>query len=175
MTLVKRAAAVLGTVLAIALMVAIVSPKTAHAVAAALVQIVPGTTTHMGQNEGQLVMLQCTASNDGSCYLINSNAEFTVTSYVVPSGYTLIVTDWEYSAQLGGAAGEMSFDNLYVTLSGGAREIVGSQAVTASGGYVYMHERYETGIKVASGYGLGDTLALYNGGMAYLQGYLVPN
>jgi hypothetical protein len=59
MRLLKQAMAVLGTVLTITALVAIISPKTAHALAAALVQIQPGTTTHVGQNEGQLVSLFC--------------------------------------------------------------------------------------------------------------------
>ncbi|HTV09318.1 MAG TPA: hypothetical protein VMD97_09775 [Candidatus Aquilonibacter sp.] len=176
MTLLKQAMAVLGTVLTITVLVALISPKTAHAIAATLVQIEPGTTTHMGQNESQLVLLQCTASLNGSCYSINSNASYIPTPYKVPAGYTLILTDWEYFAVAGGSAGVAEFDNLYVTNSvGGIDVMLGSEAVTASGGYLYKHERYETGVRVASELGLGDTLALYNGGYAFMQGYLVPN
>lgn len=62
MRLLKQAWTVFATVVVIALLLAIVSPKAAHAVAAARVQIVPGTTTHVGQNESQLVSLLCNAS-----------------------------------------------------------------------------------------------------------------
>jgi hypothetical protein len=55
----KQALGVLGALVVLAVIVAFVAPNRARAVAATLVQIVPGNTTHVGQAEGQLVSLFC--------------------------------------------------------------------------------------------------------------------
>jgi hypothetical protein len=95
MRLLKQALGLLAALVVLAVIVAFVAPKRARAVAAALVQIVPGTTTHVGQNESQLVSLTCQSGND-FCNAVDPGGNVSTSKYVVPTGYTLIVTDWEF-------------------------------------------------------------------------------
>jgi hypothetical protein len=172
MSLLKKAWTVFATLVVVALLVAVVAPKAAHAVAAALVQIVPGTTTHVGQNESQLVSLFC-VSGPGTCLPIDSNAAISSTPYVVPSGYTLIVTDWEWSCSCGGAhVGETVANSLVYE----GNSFVSSVAfVTIANTGTYTHEHYATGIRVGSGVKIEDFLASVGAGSSSIQGYLVPN
>lgn len=181
MTLLKQAMAILGTVLTIAVLVAIISPKTAHAVVASLVQIEAGNTTHVGQNEGQLVELGCGTFtvNVSDCLAMTSAGTPAATSaYAVPSGYTLIVTDWEYSINPGeNPANGSGFDTLSASSTGTYPYYpVASSASRADiNGYVYGHEHYITGVRVGSGQFVLDLDATKGIGFAYVQGYLVPN
>jgi hypothetical protein len=84
MNLLKQVAAILGTVTMIAILIAIVSPKTAHAVTALLVQIEPGTTTHVGQNESQLVSLQCNVGTNFCTNFGPDGVSVTLEAYVAP-------------------------------------------------------------------------------------------
>ena len=170
MRLLKQAMAVLGTVLTIAVLVAIIAPKTAHAVAAALVQIVPGTTTHVGQNESQLVSLVCEHSTN-YCNAIDADGTQAASPYVVPPGYTLIVTDWEFAGST--AAGNSFFDALSATSAGVF--LITASTHADSVGNLYFHEKYATGIRVGSGVTILDYAAYKSGGTGYIQGYLVPN
>jgi hypothetical protein len=170
MKLLKQALGGLGALTVLAVIVAFVAPKTAHALAAALVQIVPGTTTHMGQNESQLVSLLC--NNENGCYSIDSTGAISLTTYyTVPTGYTLIITDWEWeSRSLSGRASDGLLNK--VTNAG----LVNSQAFVASGASAaFVHEHYLTGIRVGSGVQLLDLSADEGFGESDVQGYLVPN
>jgi len=172
MRLLKQALALLGALVVVALIAAFIAPNRAHALAAALVQIVPGTTTHVGQNESQLVSLVC-VSGPGTCLPIDSNAALSSTPYVVPSGYTLIVTDWEWSCSCGGASvGETVANSLVNERNSFVRSVA---FVTIADTGTYTHEHYATGIRVGSGVEIEDFLASIGVGSSSIQGYLVPN
>lgn len=174
MKLLKQALALLGALVVLALIVAFVAPNRAHAVAAALVQIVPGTTTHVGQNESQLISLFC---SDGFafCASVDSEGRSAATAYVVPSGYTLIVTDWEWFGFNGEAGGLMRDDLFNDSNSSSGSNFPESYVIADKNGNAYAHEHYATGIRVGSGVTIGDTLAFTSEGHAFIQGYLVPN
>jgi hypothetical protein len=172
MRLLKQALALLGALVVVALIAAFIAPNRAHALAAALVQIVPGTTTQVGQNESQLVSLLCSGGN-AYCTAVDSSGAFSTTPYVVPSGYTLIVTDWEWSGNGGAAQGTFAFDSLRNSSAG---DFANSGAlVTTVGTVTYAHEHYASGIRVGSGVTIEDFLAVVGDGFANVQGYLVPN
>ena len=175
MRLLKQAMAVLGTVTMIAVLVAVFAPKTAHAVAAALVQIEPGTTTQVGQNESQLVSLGCFVSQANYCVAVDAtgNISYPYTAYVVPAGYTLIVTDWEWYGNNGAPASQFAVDHL-ANASGGFFAFSAALLLTV-GTSTYSHEHYTTGLRVGSGVTISDTLNYVGDGQAYVQGYLVPN
>jgi hypothetical protein len=97
MSVLKRVVSVVGVMTLIVLSVAVLAPKTSHAVAAAFVQIVPGSTTHVGQNEGQIVNLVCFGTRN--CERESSTANVDSNDYVVPAGYTLIITDISWAAE----------------------------------------------------------------------------
>lgn len=174
MTLLKQALAILGTALTIALLVAIVAPKTAHAIAAALVQIEPGTTTHMGQNESQLVSLLCQPGSLG-CFTISPQGDNSTSVYVVPSGYTLIVTDWEFAALLTvGKPGDYAADYL-ISLQNPTKIIAAAFVPEDASGTMAGREQFTAGIRFGSGVTPVDYNAEGSNGTALIQGYLVPN
>jgi hypothetical protein len=172
MRLLKEALGFLGALVVLAVIVALVAPKKAHALAAALVQIVPGTTTHVGQNESQLVSLECDGGKS-FCTANDPSGVPSTTPYVVPSGYTLIVTDWVWAGSGGAAPGNLSADFLF-NANASPGQLAFSEALTTSEG-AYEHEHYLTGIRVGSGAQLVDSLAAEGNGTARIQGYLVPN
>jgi hypothetical protein len=168
MNIIRKIASTFGYVVIVALLISALAPKATRAVAAAFVQIVPGNTTHVGQYESQLVSLYC---NETACYPLDANAALDIkTPYLVPTGYTLIVTDWEWTSTeiLGGYAG-----NSLINANGGGY----TESFAAANGLTtaFAHEHYASGIRVGSGVELQD-LAAYDGfGIGHVQGYLVPN
>jgi hypothetical protein len=173
MRLLKQTMAVLGTVATIAILAAVISPKSARAVVATLVQIVPGSTTHVGQNESQLVSLICGTGVTPYCGAVDLNGDLPSAAYVVPSGYTLIVTDWEWYGDGGAAQGSFTFNSLRNVATGVFAQ--SAALVTTVGTPTYNHEHYATGIRVGSGVTIEDLLAAIGDGQGFIQGYLVPN
>lgn len=175
MRLLKQAMAVLGTVTTIALLVAVLAPRSARAVVAAFVQIVPGTTTHVGQNESQLVSLFCGIAEIG-CQSVDSSGAFSVGAYVVPAGYTLVITDYEWNL-FAVPGGVQVCDTIDVIVGVSTRPLllVGSCSTSTAGGAGYRAEHFTSGIRVASGVPLRDLNATNGVGSADIQGYLVPN
>lgn len=174
MRLLKQAMAVVGTVTMIAVLMAFVAPRSAHAVVAALVQIVPGTTTHVGQNESQLVYLSCHPGSS-NCVSVDPKAVESTTAYVVPQGYTLVVTDYSWSAfgVVGISAGVLRTDELFN--SSNSQPFAFSNALSDQVGAAAAHEHYATGIRVGSGVTLEDAIAENSQGGSSILGYLVPN
>jgi hypothetical protein len=173
MRLLKEALGIVGALVVLAVIVAFVAPNRARAVAATLVQVVPGTATHVGQHESQLVSLRCF---EGKTYCSEVDAEGTAdesTAYVVPKGYTLVVTDYEW--QVNSPSGGLLGDYLYNFKVGNFN---GSEAQANQNGSIYSaygHEHYVTGFRVGSGVTLADSAAESSTGGSLVQGYLVPN
>ena len=185
MRLLKQAMAVLGTVTMIAVLVAVFAPKTAHAVAAALVQIEPGTTTHVGQNEGSLVALDCFAGSQNCSEETPSTGDLCcvgLTAYVVPAGYTFVVTDFSWSLY-SRTAGDYACDFLLATNGGSGSSLYyphpSSQtcATADQTGLASSNSHFTTGLRFVSGATLLDDQAAFAGAVGYasVQGYLVPN
>lgn len=175
MGILKQALSVLATVVVLAAVAELVAPKRAQGVVAALVQLAPNAVTHVGQNQTQLVNLWCYRPNN-YCWAIDPTGALVSNvgaAYVVPQGYTLILTDWEWSAY-SGQAGDFLGDSLYsnTTLS---LDFADSSAIASNFGFAYLHEHFEAGIRVGSGVTLADLAAAENRGAARVQGYLVPN
>jgi hypothetical protein len=144
-------------------------------VVATLVQIVPGSTTHVGQNESQLVSLFCGVGSS-SCLPMDSSGLISLTPYVVPAGYTLVITDYEWDI-FGAPAQVKACDEIDVVVGVSTRPLqpIGSCAVTTAGGEAYRGEHYTSGLRVASGIPIHDSDAAAGIGSADIQGYLVPN
>jgi hypothetical protein len=171
---VRKLMSTLGGIFLAALLVAALAPKAARGVAAALVQIVPGTTTHIGQNESRMVSLFCDSGNN-FCNSVDSSGNVASAAYQVPAGFTLIITDYEYKVLLASAAGQFLCDTFY-NVSGVLNLLnVASCAVADTSGLVYGKEHFTTGIRVGSGVTLADSAAGNREGFATMQGYLVPN
>ena len=172
MNFIKKALTTAGGVFLAALLIAALAPKATHGLVAALVQIVPGTTTHVGQNESQLVSLAC---NEGSdfCVQVDPEGNSSSTAYVVPTGYTLVVTDFEWNASFGNP-GYFLIDELVNSSTNHLLSNV-SRTLADADGAGYNHEHYITGLRVGSGVTIADLQAAVSGGFANVQGYLVPN
>lgn len=173
MRLLKQALGVLGALVVLAVIVAFVAPNRVRAVAATLVQIVPGTTTHVGQHESQLVSLICLGGFT-HCFEIDGEGGYSSsTAYVVPSGHTLIVTDYQfYYSPSTGVAGAFGGDSF---VAGPNRALGNGYAINDINGVSAGHEHYASGIRVSSGVTIYDTAASAGQGYAHIQGYLVPN
>lgn len=168
MNYLRKAFSTLGGIFLAALVIAALAPKAARGIAAALVQIVPGSTTHLGQNESQLVSLFCSVDSTPCVRVDLPGTSFP--AFVVPSGYTFIVTDWEW-ARGGAEPGALSANGLSTPNA----SLAESDALADKLGVCYAHEHYETGIKFGSGQTIIDQVASGGAGASHVQGYLVPN
>jgi hypothetical protein len=172
MKLLKQALGGLGALTVLAVIVAFIAPKTAHALAAALVQIVPGTTTHVGQNESQLVSLTCQPLTN-YCSAVDASGNVSTSAYVVPAGYTLIITDYQAILYFPGDPNKEIGDFLLNQSTGNA--LILTVALTDTAAVGYGHEHLASGVRVASGVTLADFDAISGQTSAFAQGYLVPN
>ena len=173
MNVIRKTVSAFGGIVLAALLITVFTPKAARAIAAALVQIVPGTTTHVGQHESQLISLRCF---EGKAYCSEVEADGTAdesTTYVVPKGYTLVVTDYEW--QVNSPSGGLLGDYLYNFEVGTFNASVAVAVQTGVDYNAYGHEHYATGFRVGSGVKLADSQAFNSTGGGYVQGYLVPN
>lgn len=174
MRLLKEALGVLGALVVIALLVAFVAPKKTHALVAALVQIVPGNTTHLGQNESQFVSLVC-FGGVANCQAVNPAGEASASAYAVPAGYTLIVTDYDWILEASKFVPSGSPVGDVLTTNNGQNVLLFSNTIADSNGLASVHEHYSAGIRVASGAEIADLFSAAGKGFAQVQGYLVPN
>jgi hypothetical protein len=171
MKLLKQALAVVGTMVVIALLVALVAPQSARAVVATLVQITPGATTHVGQYEGQLVALLCNGHQ--YCQEESPSGGWSASPYVVPTGYTLIVTD--YTWQVLGLPPNFSLYNFLVGANGQGYGSTLSRATSDQAGTATRDLHFTAGLRIASGVTVYDLEATSSEAYATIHGYLVPN
>jgi hypothetical protein len=172
MRLLKQALALLGVLVVLAVIVAFVAPKQAHALAAALVQIVPGTTTHVGQNESQVVSLTC-QPRINYCSAVDPEGNASTSAYVVPAGYTLVITDYQSSLYFPGYPNQQISDFLFSQAAN--KTLIFTQGLTDKDGVGYGHEHLTAGVRVGSGVTPIDFEATTSDSSAWAQGYLVPN
>ena len=168
---VRKMLSALGGIFLAALLILALAPKATRGIAAALVQIAPGSATHLGQNESQLVSLQC--SDFKPCVSIDPTGVLASTPYVVPSGYTLIVTDYQWYLRNPQLPNILTSDSLFN--SSAVLGLTTSVARTDANGFASAHEHYEAGIRVGSGVTIADAFVAIGLGSAFVQGYLVPN
>jgi hypothetical protein len=168
-----------GAVAIAAILSVALAPRAVHAVVATLVQIVPGSTTHVGQNEGQLVALTC-SQGQGYCLRQSPSGGFlSLSPFAVPAGYTLIVTDynWVYNSSTcptpGGLCPGDQLENLSATIGGYFAMV--EYVVSQSNGGAVGHQHFTSGVAIASGVTVTDSAANSNVGNSTVYGYLVPN
>lgn len=178
MRLLKQAMAVLGTVVMIAVLVALVAPKSVHAVVATLVQIVPSGTTQVGQSESEIVSLTC-ITKGSYCVSVDPTGTPSTSSYAVPTGYTLIITDYEYVFFTNsGFAGLNICDDLFIIQEGLASPlpVLTGCALADKNGTVVGQFLFPAGVRVGSGSEIEDLGTYgYSGYSTFAHGYLVPN
>jgi len=175
MAMLNRMFQLFGVVLAVSVLVALVAPKAAHAAIVRLVQLVPGTVTHVGQNQDNLVYLDCNFG--GPCKEVSPTGQVASSAYLVPRGYTLIITDYEWEAYEG-TAGAYLCDSFVISPPQGPMSgaiLLPSCAIADIAGRADGKEHYTTGIRVATDFTVIDYDASQGYGLGSIQGYLVPN
>lgn len=124
--------------------------------------------------------LLCGSSHSGACDAVDANGIGASDPYVVPSGYTLIMTDWEWITEGSTLAtpGTLFTDELRngnsTTVAPVFTLFAISPALADQSGIAYAHEHYATGLRVGSGVEMEDNTAALRG-IAAIEGYLVPN
>jgi hypothetical protein len=171
MKLLKQAFAVTGALFVLALALAFIAPQRVQAVAAAFVQIVPGGATHVGQYESNLVSLVCQGGADDCSQAALDRT--LVANYTVPAGYTLVITDYEWLWDSPPFTANVTVCDSFFTAN--VVTPVESCALTDSNGVAGGREHLTAGVRVVSGSYVGDIFASGSRGLAWIQGYLVPN
>jgi hypothetical protein len=173
MRILKQALSIAGALFVVVVAFAVIAPRRAQAVAAALVQIVPGSATHVGQYESKLVSLNC-VYGVSFCQQVNPNGTTTTTEYTVPAGYTLVITDLEWVIY--GGSGEAGYNACYFFIAEGTGAYINDAcAIADKNGTAAGKEHFTGGVPIASGVVLVDPNAGNSQGSSNLQGYLVPN
>lgn len=172
---VRTVLSTLGGILLAALFIAALAPKAARGVAVALAQIVPGTTTHIGQNESRMVNLLCSQGNE-FCNSVDSSGNIATTPFQVPAGFTLIVTDYAFTVVLPASqAGNFACDTFLDQATFRSFLPISICAVADKLGVTTGRASFTTGIRVGSGITIIDSQATNGFGGGGIQGYLVPN
>jgi hypothetical protein len=170
----KRLLMVAGAVAIAGVLSVALVPRAVRAVVATLVQVVPGSTTHVGQNESQMVGLYCVGA---TCYPLNGSGTALASSYVVPAGYTFMITDYEWIDYGSAPSGQLVCDYIFMSLNNVnyAALPAGSCTIASSDNRAYRADHFTAGVRVASGMTIFDGNASNGYGYSAIQGYLVPN
>jgi hypothetical protein len=114
MRLLKQAVAILGTVVVIAVIAAVVTPKTAHAIIATAVQVVNGPA-----NPVPTTMTDNPALHPFLNYQIGSNPLF---SFQVPASNTLVIEEFSMTCIEGSNTFPQTDFRLFVTTGGNSAQ-----------------------------------------------------
>jgi hypothetical protein len=179
-TLLRKAIVPLLGFAVVVLILLLATPRAAHAVVAALVEVVntsanpvPVTTpTHLGVPLSSLVALNCITSGTScsSFRQIDASGNQAATDYTIPAGHTLILTDVEWEA-IGGTAGQVAFLNF--RCAGGCAFVFSSRVIADSAGIASTADHLTSGVPLVflPTVGVGDASNL---SYLVLRGYLVP-
>ena len=104
MNVLRRIAMAIGGTVIVALVIGLAAPKTVHALVSALVTVTntsanPVPTTDVMRSVAQNVELQCHIFQ-GGCFLVSPTGN--LSTFTVPSGSNLVITDVEILALQGG-------------------------------------------------------------------------
>jgi hypothetical protein len=161
---IQRFFAAAGAIAVVVVVGALVTPNTAHALVAALVQITnttnnPAMTQDVSKAASQIVSLYCrydVTSMLPVCSVLTSEAE-----YVVPAGKSLVVTAVDITSTAGSQNVYLMGDNGYSLAYYGS---ISGQ----------LHYTYPSGIVFAPGSSVNFG-AVYPSTSLYLYGYLTSN
>jgi len=131
----KRMLMVAGAVALAGILGVAITPKAAHGIVAAMVQVVNSSSSPVAvttaTNPGNSVTLECVSPSgfEGVCTPLdygelNSDGSIRGTPYTVPAGQVFVITDVEWSVS-GGAAGESSAVYLTTQTSPGEPGTIG--------------------------------------------------
>ena len=147
---------------------AIIGPRTAHALVAALVQVsntpaAPAMTLDVSRLASQNVQLLCVGT--ANCSQILPDGSSPVPTYIVPAGSSLVITTVQINT-----AGSGSVQMIQANSSGGSTRA--SWTFAAGGSFEFQ---YPSGIVLSSGSDLFVNGVTPPFEEAFLTGYLVPS
>lgn len=149
------------------------------AAAPALVRDVnAAAATHLGRKASEMVSLSGNFNTNGEIFFTRTLPDGTATSFTVPPGKVLIITDvnWQIEAGNPGTVARLllRIDNLANPIF--IRNVHNSVLTLSSAGVNASHERLGTGIAVSSAAKITAHLTTPSGalGSLYLIGYLAP-
>jgi len=165
---------ILSAVLLLALLLALVAPKSAHALVATLVQVTnttanPVPVVDVQSAAQQSVELECNPAEQ-ICYQIQSDGSNNNSVWVVPSGMHYIISDVEVTSQTAPGYVNSVFDVQW-TLPSGTLHAEGWQVLSNGATTEFQ---FPSGIIVVS----GSTVGCQSAGpiaFAFVRGYLAPN
>jgi len=166
-----------ATVLAV---LGLLTPKAAHAVAAALVQVTnttadPVITQGIGNQAAQMIDIACYAANPGTsqgCATVSGGGQYTPPTYAVPANQTLVITAVDvqpyYTTTPSQCAGLTSIAVTTDNFTRKVWDVTGSNTV---------HFEYPTGFLLSPGQVLGNSVAAGDVCAASIEmhGYLTSN
>ena len=164
----------LGSILAVALLLAVAAPKSARALVAALVQVTnttanPVPVVDVQSAAQQSVELECNPAEQ-ICYQIQPDGSNNNTAWVVPSGMHYVVSDVEVTSEIAPGYITSVFDVQW-TLPSGTMHAEGWQVLSNGATTEFQ---FPSGIIVVS----GSTVGCQSAGpiaFAFVRGYLAPN
>src|ERR1700722_7113089 len=167
----KRMGKMLALILGAGLVAAVstmFSPRTAHALVAALVQVsntaaAPAMTLDVSRLASQNVQLVCVGTPN--CSQILPDGSSPVPTYIVPAGSSLVITTVQINT-----AGSGSVQMIQANSSGGSTRA--SWTFSAGGSFEFQ---YPSGIVLSSGSDLFVNGVTPPFEEAFLTGYLVPS
>jgi hypothetical protein len=174
MRILKRLLMGFGSILAAALLLAVTVPKSAHAIAAALVQVTnttanPVPVLDVRASAAQNVELACTFTA-GYCVQINPDGSAVDAAWTVPTGMQYVITDVEISSAMSTGVTSTIF-GLQWTPPGGSLRLE-RWSVTANS--TTTEYQFPSGVVVLP----GSTITCISGGSlnyGYVRGYLAPS
>jgi hypothetical protein len=157
--------------------VAFISPASAHA--QTLVRDVDAAaSTHVGRKTSEIVSLSGLFDATGEVFFLRSLPNGDATSFTIPKGYVLVITDihWQITAGNPGTVTRLSLITENLANPSLIRLVYNSVLTLNSGGVNGSNDRLTTGILVSSQARIRAKLTIPTGALdtLFLIGYLVP-
>lgn len=157
--------------------VALFAPASTHA--QTLVRDVDAaTTTHVGRKASEIVSLSGLIDSTGEVFFIRSLPNGDVSSFSIPKGQVLVITDihWQITAGNPGSVARLSLITENLTNPVLSRAVYNSVLTLNSGGVNGSNDRLTAGILVSSEARIKAKLTIPTGAFdsLFLIGYLVP-
>jgi hypothetical protein len=160
-----------GSVVLVAAVVSVLTPKATHGLVAALVQIsntaaAPAITLDVSKLSSQNVQLFC----GQVCLQILPDGTYGAQKYIVPVGSSLVITTVQINTASSGGTGDISlFQQVDIS---GQSSLRGTWTFAAGGTFQFQ---YPSGIVLSAGSNLLMYPISLPFGEAFLTGYLVSN
>lgn len=170
----------ISTAIAAVAVFGLLTPKAAHALAAALVQVTntaadPVVVQSVGGQAAQIVDIGCVGANPGTtegCATVSGAGTFSPPTYAVPANQTLVITAVDIQPLYSTTPSQCSAPSAVVVTTNGS-----TRKAWIFTGTNTLHYDYPTGFLLSSGQVLGDVVGPTSacGAAVEMYGYLTAN